>query len=165
MEATIASIPIFLGITSYWSETDMRKRNWFEKKTNWFVPVQDNLYQCKKYCTVDQNKLNQFKIILNLNYNIYIIPVQHCKRYQIYKNALQWAAIKRNLVIYCMSFISAHLLTHEMSSNLLQCSSDLEACQTLTYRSLFQKLLLICTVHVSEFHQHTPGYLSLLAFL
>ena len=42
------------------------------KKTNWFVPVQDSMYQCKKYwiflLNIDQNKLNQFKIILNLNY-------------------------------------------------------------------------------------------------
>ena len=70
MQATVASIPIFLGITSYWSETDMRRINWFEKK-------QTGLYRFKTTCTsarniaLDQNKLNQFKIILNLNYNIY----------------------------------------------------------------------------------------------
>ena len=69
-QAIVASIPIFLGITSYWSEMDMRKINWFEKKKT-------GLYQFKTTCTcarniaLDQNKLNQFKIILNLNYNIY----------------------------------------------------------------------------------------------
>ena len=47
----------------------MRRINWFEKK-------QTGLYQFKTTCTsarniaLDQNKLNQFKIILNLNYNI-----------------------------------------------------------------------------------------------
>ena len=28
---TVASMPVFLDITSYWSQTDMRKIDWFEK--------------------------------------------------------------------------------------------------------------------------------------
>ena len=30
MQATVASVLIFLDITGYWSQTDMRKINWFE---------------------------------------------------------------------------------------------------------------------------------------
>ena len=44
-QATVASIPIFLGITSYWSETDMRKKN----KLVW--KKQTGLYQFKTTCT------------------------------------------------------------------------------------------------------------------
>ena len=38
----VASMSIFLDITSYWSQTDMRKINWFEKK-NWFEKYEPKL--------------------------------------------------------------------------------------------------------------------------
>ena len=52
-QATVASIPNFLGITSYWSETDMRRINWFEKiklvctSSRQLAPVEEILQRIK----------------------------------------------------------------------------------------------------------------------
>ena len=47
----------------------MRKTNWFEK--NKLVCTSSTCTSARNIA-VDQNKLNQFKIILNLNYNKYV---------------------------------------------------------------------------------------------
>ena len=57
-QATVASMPIFLGITSYWSQTDMRKINWFEK-TNWFEKKKNRF---EKNRTNIKNKLAFFSL-------------------------------------------------------------------------------------------------------